>query len=187
MLEFPEAPFLVLHFSYHTLMTFLTMLSVMLLSLLILLSILSVIKHLIWGNNLKWLLNLNLIYETLCTVTSLITMVLITMDGSVLLRCLAWPSHLNWIGALALSPLLKLPQRKFELSIYSMKFLSPEVALYLYKSSICPCMEYSCHVWAGAPSCHLELLDKLFFGSSSKCGELKSFLKLFGRCSSELA
>ena len=24
-----------------------------------------------------------------------------------------------------------------------------------------PCMEYSCHVWAGAPSCYLELLDKL--------------------------
>ena len=23
------------------------------------------------------------------------------------------------------------------------------------------CMEYSCHVWAGAPSCYLELLDKL--------------------------
>ena len=22
-------------------------------------------------------------------------------------------------------------------------------------------MEYSCHVWAGAPSCYLELLDKL--------------------------
>ena len=42
-----------------------------------------------------------------------------------------------------------------------MKFLSPEVALYLYKSTICPCMEYCCHVWAGAPSCCLELLDKL--------------------------
>ena len=42
-----------------------------------------------------------------------------------------------------------------------MKFLSPEVALYLYKSTIHPCMEYCCHVWAGAPSCYLELLDKL--------------------------
>ena len=27
--------------------------------------------------------------------------------------------------------------------------LSPEVALYLYKSTIQPCMEYCCHVWAG--------------------------------------
>ena len=42
-----------------------------------------------------------------------------------------------------------------------MKFLSPEVALYLYKSTIRACMEYCCHVWAGAPSCCLELLDKL--------------------------
>ena len=42
-----------------------------------------------------------------------------------------------------------------------MKFLSPEVALYLCKSTIGPCMEYCCHVWAGAPSCYLELLNKL--------------------------
>ena len=34
----------------------------------ILLSILSVIRQLICGSNLKWLLNLNLIYETLWTV-----------------------------------------------------------------------------------------------------------------------
>ena len=64
--EFLKAPFLVLHFSYYTLMIFLMMLSVLLLSMLrILLSVLSVIGHLICGNNLNWLLNLNLIYETL--------------------------------------------------------------------------------------------------------------------------
>ena len=45
--------------------------------------------------------------------------------------------------------------------IRSMKFLSPEVADNLYKSSIRPCMEYCCHVWVGAPRCYLELLDKL--------------------------
>ena len=45
--------------------------------------------------------------------------------------------------------------------IRSMKFLSPEVGLCVYKSTICPCMEYCCHVWADAPSCYLELLDKL--------------------------
>ena len=44
------------------------MLSVILLSMLmILLSILSVIRHLICGNNLNWLLNLNLICKTLWT------------------------------------------------------------------------------------------------------------------------
>ena len=42
-----------------------------------------------------------------------------------------------------------------------MTVFSPEVALYLYKSTIRPCMEYYCHVWALAPSCYLELLDKL--------------------------
>ena len=45
--------------------------------------------------------------------------------------------------------------------IHSMKFVSPGVALYLYKSTIQPCMEYCCHVWADAPSCYFELLDKL--------------------------
>ena len=68
MLEFLKAPFLVLHFSCYTLMTFLMMLSVILLSMLmILLSIVSVIRHLICGNNLNWLQNLNLIYKTLRT------------------------------------------------------------------------------------------------------------------------
>ena len=43
----------------------------------------------------------------------------------------------------------------------SVKLLSPEVALYLYKSTINPCMEYCCHIWAVAPSCYLELLEKL--------------------------
>ena len=42
-----------------------------------------------------------------------------------------------------------------------MRFLSPEVALYLYKSTIRPCMEYFCHLLTGAPSGYLELLDKL--------------------------
>ena len=29
---------------------------------------------------------------------------------------------------------------------------SPEVAIYLYKSTRQPCMEYCCHVWTGSPS-----------------------------------
>ena len=86
-----------------------------------------------------------------------------------------------------------------------MKFLSPEAALYLYKSTICPCMEYCDHVWAGAPICYLELLDK---PQKQICGtlgpSLAASLELlahhpnvaslslfcwfyFGRCSSELA
>ena len=68
MLEFLKGPFLVIIFSYCILITFLMMLSVILLSMLmILLSIVSVTGHLICGNNLNWLLNLNLIYKTLST------------------------------------------------------------------------------------------------------------------------
>ena len=50
MLELFKGPFMVLLFSYYTLMTFLMMLSIILLSMLmILLSLVSVIKHLICG------------------------------------------------------------------------------------------------------------------------------------------
>ena len=52
MLEFLIGLFLVLHFSYHTLMIFLMMLFVILLSMLMILpSTLNVIRHLICGNN----------------------------------------------------------------------------------------------------------------------------------------
>ena len=57
--------------------------------------------------------------------------------------------------------IVKTASKKIGALICSMKFLSPEVALYLYKSTIRPCMEYCCHVWAGAPSCYLGMLDKL--------------------------
>ena len=70
-------------------MIFLAMLSVILLSMLIIpLSILSLIRHIICGNNLDWLLNLNLIYKTLWTgvrsgllISMLEKLDLITMTG----------------------------------------------------------------------------------------------------------
>ena len=86
-----------------------------------------------------------------------------------------------------------------------MKFLSPEVAMYLYKFAIHPCMEYCCHVWAGAPSCYLEFLDKLQkricrtvgttlvaslepLAHCQNVANLSLFYRYyFGRCSSELA
>ena len=43
-----------------------------------------------------------------------------------------------------------------------MKFLSPEAAMYLYKSAInLPIHGIVCHIWPGAPSYFLELSDKL--------------------------
>ena len=55
----------------------------------------------------------------------------------------------------------KTASKKIEALIRSMKFVSPEVALYLYKSNIRPCVECCLHFWAGAPSPYFGLLDKL--------------------------
>ena len=72
---------------------------------------------------------------------------------------LTFSSKLDW-GSYIIS-IAKTASKTIGALIRFMKFLSPEVALYLYKSSIRPCMEYCCHVWGGAPSCYLDLLDKL--------------------------
>ena len=55
----------------------------------------------------------------------------------------------------------KTASKKIGTLVRSMKFLSPEVPLYLYKSTICPRIVYYCHILAGDPSCYLEMLDKL--------------------------
>ena len=116
---------------------------------------------------------------------------------------LTFSSKLDW-GSYIIS-IAKTASKKIGALIRSMKFLSPEVALYLYKSTICPCMEYCCHIWAGAPSCYLDLLDKLqkricrIVGPSlavsleplahrQNVASLSLFYRYyFGRCSSELA
>ena len=72
---------------------------------------------------------------------------------------LTFSSKLGW-GCLIIS-IAKSTSKKIGALIRSMKFLSPEVALYLYKSTFHLFMEYCCHIWAVAPSCYLELLDKL--------------------------
>ena len=48
-------------------------------------------------------------------------------------------------------------------SLYRVQhFLTPESILYLYKSTIRPCMEYCSHIWGGDPRCHgLDLLDRV--------------------------
>ena len=87
----------------------------------------------------------------------------VKMDGSALeekssfkMQGLTFSSKLDW-GSYSIS-ISKTASGKIGALIHSVKFVSPEVALYFYK---CPCMEYYCHVWAGAPSCYFELLDKL--------------------------
>ena len=90
----------------------------------------------------------------------------VKMGGSILeekssfkMLGLTFCSKLDW-GSYIIS-IAKTASKKIGALLRSMKFLSPEVALYLYKSTIRPCMEFCCQVWAGAPSCYLDLLDKL--------------------------
>ena len=89
----------------------------------------------------------------------------VNMDGSLLeeksafkMLELTFFSKLDWVSYIFF--IAKTASKKIGALIRSMKFLSPEVAL-IYKSTIRSCMEYCCHVWAGTPSCYLELLDKL--------------------------
>ena len=144
-------------------------------------------------------------------LTGLITLVRaidMEIDGSVReekssfeMLGLTFFSKLDW-GSYIIS-IAKTASKKNGTLIRSMKFFSPEVFLYLYKSTIRQCMQYCCHVWAGASSCYLELLDKLqkhrIVGPSlatsleplahrRNVASLSLFYRYdFGRCSSELA
>ena len=77
------------------------------------------------------------------------------MDGSVLEE----KSYFKMLGLNFASNIIsyiisiaKTVSKKVGAIICSTTFLSPEVALHLYKSTIHPYMEYCCHVWAGAPT-----------------------------------
>ena len=110
-------------------------------------------------------------------------------------------SNLDW-GCYIVS-IAKTATKKIGALIRFVKFLSPEVAVHLHKSTMRPCMEYFCHVWAGAPSCYLELLDKLqkricrtvdpsFATAFEPLAHRRNIASLslfyyFGRCSSVLA
>ena len=119
-----------------------------------------------WGR--KWLADFNdgktqLVSFDWSNITGAID---VKMDGSVLeekssfkMLRLTFSSKLDW-GSYIIS-IAKTASKKIGALICSKKFLSPEVAVCLYNFTIWPCMEYCCHVWAGAPSCYLELLDKL--------------------------
>ena len=132
------------------------------------------------------------------------------MDGSILeekpsfkMFELMFCSKLDWVSYII--SIAKTASKKIGSLIRSIKFLPPEVALYLYKSTIRPCLECCCHVWAGAPNCYLELLDKLkkwicrivgpsLAASLEPLGHCRNVASLslfyryyFGRCSSELA
>ena len=113
---------------------------------------------------------------------------------------LTFSSKLDW-GSYIIS-IAKTASKKIGALIRSIKFLSPEVAVYLYKSTMRLCMECCCHVWADAPSFYFELLDKRICriigpslaASVEPLAHLRNVASVslfcryyFGRCSSELA
>ena len=88
------------------------------------------------------------------------------MDGSALeeksifkILGLTFSSKLDWNSYII--TIVKTVSKKIRALVRSMKFLSSEVILYLYKSAIRPYIIYFCHIWAVVPSCYLEMLDKL--------------------------
>ena len=162
-----------------------------------------------WGK--KWLVDFNSEKTQLVSFdrSSNNGSIAVKMGGSILgekssfkMLGLTFSSKLDW-GSYIIS-IAKTASKKIGALIRCMKFLSPEVTLYLYKSTIRPCMEYCCHVWAGAPSCYLDLLNKLqkwicrIVGPSlaasleplahrQNVASLSLFYRYyFGRCSSEL-
>ena len=167
-------PFLVLRFSYYTFLIDVICGAAIYAMLMILLSILNVSRHVICWNNLSWLLNLNLIYDTVWagTGSSLLILMLQKLNwfrltgqhwcywcenGSFKMLDLTFSSKLDW-GSCIIS-IAKTASKK--IGTLNVKFLSPEVALYLYESTIRPCMQYCCHVWVGAIVCYLEMFYKL--------------------------
>ena len=133
----------------------------------------------------------------------------VKMDGSVFeeklsfkILGLSFSSRLDW--SYYNTSVAQSVSKKIIALIRPMKFLSSEVALYLYESIIPPCIKYCCRVWRDALSCYLEMWDKLqkwickivgpslaaSLESLAHCRNLAilSFFYwyYFGRCSSEL-
>ena len=109
----------------------------------------------------KWLVDFSAWKTQLVMLTSLITRVLLMWRWPVLeeksdLKMLVLPffSKLGWDSKLFL--LLKLPPRKLE-----PWFVIWILSVYIYKSTIQPCMKYWCHMWTGATDCHFDNLDRL--------------------------
>ena len=108
-----------------------------------------------WGR--KWLVDFNAEKTQLVSFDRSKNTSDVKMDGSVLeektsfkMLGLTFSSELDWGSYIII--IAKTASKKIEALIRSVKFLSREIALYLYESTLRPCMEYCCHVWAGAPS-----------------------------------
>ena len=108
-------------------------------------------------------------------------------------------SNLNWGSYITF--IAKTASNNIVVLIRSIKLLCPDFALYIFKSTIRPRMEYCCY----APNCYVDVLDKLQkrvcrpvapvlvaslepLAIRGKVASLSPLYRYyFGRCSSELA
>ena len=101
----------------------------------------------------KWLVNFNAGTTQLVSInrSNNTGAIDVKMDWSVLdensffkMLGLTFSSKFDWSSYII--SIAKAASKKIGAFIHSMKFLSPEVSLYLHKSTIRSCMEYCCHV-----------------------------------------
>ena len=104
-----------------------------------------------WGS--KWLVDFNAgkTHLNLFDRSNNTGTIDVKMDGSVLeeksafkMLGLAFSFKLDWDSYII--SIANTASKKIGILIRSMKFLSPEVSLYLYKGTIRSCIEYCCHV-----------------------------------------
>ena len=163
-----------------------------------------------WGK--KWLVSFNTSKTKLLSINRFSSPILpsVAMEGTSLpesgsfrLLGMTLSSDFSWKSYIESSA--KSAAMKVGSLLRCKGFLTPETILYLYKSTIRPCIEYCCHLWAGAPATCLSLLDRIqqricnVIGPnlSSKLDSLSHrrnvaslslFYKYFhGHCSSELS
>ena len=127
----------------------------------------------------KWLVDFNAGKTQLASFdqSNNTTAIDVKMDGSVVeekssFKMLGLTSSSKLDGGSCIIFITKSASKKIGALILYMKVLSPEVALYLYKSTIQPCMEYCCHDWAGATSCYLQNFWSFACCLSSTLGSL---------------
>ena len=104
---------------------------------------------------LELALSLNFVFETLWTraksgllISLLEKLTLFCLTGPITLVLMMWKRMGLFLRK---SHLLRYWACLFLRNWIGIKFLSPQAALYLYKSTIQLCIGYYCHIWVGAP------------------------------------
>ena len=119
-----------------------------------------------WGQ--KWLVTFNASKTKLLSINRFREPVLpsVLMNGSTLtesshIRLLGLTLSQNFTWNSYIESIAKSAAMKVGSFFRVRHFLSPESIIYIYKATIRPCLEYCCHLWAGASAHCLHLLDRI--------------------------